>query len=160
MGDWKTENHNKGQDDAANGHPYSPPWVENEIFPDNAVANEKYREGYENVTGSDPAESKCFLTTACVEHAGLADNCRELTVLRSFRDNYVAHLACGPAMLAEYCEVAPAIVQKIGQSAERDAVLAGIFDTVKKAVELIEREKFQEAFACYKTMFADLKKHY
>lgn len=102
----------------------------------------------------------CFLSTACVEHAGLADDCHELTMLRSFRDKYVANLARGPAMLAEYYEIAPALVQQIEQSTDRETVLASIFTTVSKAVALIERGSYSHAFTCYQTMFADLKKRY
>jgi len=160
----KEDAHNQGQEDASKGV-YNPPTKDPVTFMVEGYSHEEleniesYKEGYSH-TESQKSGGGCFLTTACVEHAGLADDCHELTVLRSFRDSYVANLARGSEMLAEYYETAPAIVQQIWQDAGSDAVLAGIFATVKKAVELIEREKFSEAFACYEAMFANLKKQY
>ena len=39
----------------------------------------------------EPANSGCYLTSACVEAMGLADDCYELTVLREFRDAWLMH---------------------------------------------------------------------
>lgn len=157
--------HNDGQTDASNGE-HSPPHGRVSTFVGVFLGtDEKYRaenEAYEE--GHAHSESQksggCFLTTACVNHAGLTDDCYELATLRSFRDSYVAQLDNGRAVLAEYYDVAPALVRQIEQSADRDAVLSGIFTTVTKAVKLIEQKSFQEAFACYEAMFADLKQRY
>lgn len=109
---------------------------------------------------TESKDSKCFLTTACIRVAGLTDNCYELTTLRSFRDNFVAKMVRGPAVLAEYYEIAPVIVQKIKQDANRDIVLSDVFATVKKAVELIECGNHIEAFDHYEAMFVDLKRRF
>jgi hypothetical protein len=156
----KEEAHNKGQEDAAKGPGnYEPPARSFLDRADEIEARESYREGHSHGEAQRD-KSGCFLTTACVEHAGLADDCRELTVLRSFRDNYVASLGNGSALLAEYYEVAPEIVRQIEQGTDRDTILADIFATVTKAVELIGRGNYSEAFACYEAMFAGLKKRY
>jgi len=105
-------------------------------------------------------DSMCFLTTACVEHAGLKDDCHELMVLRSFRDHYVATLPDGTAILAEYYRVAPAIVHCINQSINRDADLAKVFKIVSEAVSMIESSNDQQALALYRDMFTDLKYRY
>ena len=55
----------------------------------------------------------CFLTSACVEAKGLTDNCRELMVLRTFRDTYLKNRECGCLDICEYYHVAPTIVEKI-----------------------------------------------
>ena len=54
--------------------------------------------------------SGCFLTSACVEAKGLPDDCRELTVLRNFRDTYLKASADGQRDVCEYYHVAPMIV--------------------------------------------------
>lgn len=155
--------HNQGQTDASNGEyhiPYSTPkyMFDFSLRSDEMdKVNEAYEEGHEHATSQ---KEGCFLTTACVEYAGLPDDCHELTVLRSFRNNYVARLAYGPVALAEYYKVAPSLVRQIEQSNERNAILAGIFSTVSRAVVMIERGNYQEAFICYEAMFADLKKRY
>ncbi|MHB0865463.1 MAG: CFI-box-CTERM domain-containing protein [Minisyncoccota bacterium] len=157
--------HNDGQIDSSNGEykaPYgvvarSVPFVSIATTEEMNEVNEAYDKGHSH---AESQKGGCFLTTACVEYAGLADDCHELTVLRSFRDNYIAHLVRGPAILAEYYEVAPALVQKIEQDANRETILSDIFATVKKAVELIEGEKHTEAFNHYEAMFVDLKKRF
>ncbi len=47
-----------------------------------------------------------FLTTACLQAAGLPDNCKELQTLRRFRDEYVSRLPNGSAILSHYLNVA------------------------------------------------------
>ena len=39
----------------------------------------------------------CFLTSACTEAKGLADDCYELTMLRAFRDEYLVKQKSGKA---------------------------------------------------------------
>ena len=156
-GDWREVAHNQGQEDAAAGRlrdaPFGLPITESA-----QEANERYEEGYSHTESQK--SGGCFLTTACIDHAGLTDDCHELTTLRSFRDCYVVQLANGHAALVEYYRVAPILVQQIEQSTDKDAVLSGIFATVTKAVKLIEQKNFQEAFACYEAMFISLKQQY
>jgi len=108
----------------------------------------------------DGSKSSCFLTSACVAHAGLNDDCQELKVLRGFRDGYIAGLPQGSAVLQEYYDVAPALVDRIEQSADRNTTLSQVFVSVTKAVTLIEGGRYQEAFVLYQVMFADLKQRY
>lgn len=52
----------------------------------------------------------CFITTAVCRAEGKADNCRELTALRSFRDEYMASTPEGRELIEEYYKIAPMIV--------------------------------------------------
>lgn len=155
--DWREVAHNQGQEDAANGRPREAPFMI-PVTKGAQEANKLYDEGYSHTESQK--SSGCFLTTACVTHAGLTDNCHELTTLRSFRDSYVTGMPHGPAILAEYEQVAPILVQKIEQSVDRDVVLSGILATVTKAVGLIEHGACAEAFALYEAMLVDLKARY
>ena len=157
------EAHNQGQTDASKGENNPPGCAFDDIIHGEMWEDrEAYRDGQEAHKESSGEEGGggCFLTTACVEHAGLSDDCHELTVLRSFRDSYVAGMNNGAALLAEYYEVAPAVVRRIEESPDREAILSGIFATVTRAVKLIENGNFAEAFTCYETMFAALKERY
>jgi len=69
----------------------------------------------------------CFLTTACVDHIGLADDCFELSVLRRFRDTVLARAAGGSEDIARYYRNAPAIVQRILASAAPERELARLY---------------------------------
>lgn len=159
-----TEAHNNGQTDASNGERHIPYTAIQQIFavdtPNSEIdaVNKAYDDGQAN--HESQTKSGCFLTTACVNYAGLADNCHELTVLRKFRDDHVANRANGTDHLAEYYRVAPKIVHRIDHDPERDAVLAGIFSQVTAAVKLIESDDFEAAFQCYRKMFEGLGQRY
>ena len=91
----------------------------------------------------------CFLTTACCEHKGLPDDCEQLTVLRSFRDNHVPR-----KLVHEYYQKAPAIVKRISGDKK---VLDCIFDTVQKCVVAIRSNKHKEALDLYTNMVKELE---
>ena len=103
----------------------------------------------ENPNGSD---YMCFLTTACVKHKHLPDDCKELTELRAFRDNYLSKTEYGRALIAEYYVTAPDIVTKIENSAQKSDIYNYIYDEIQKCLELIEQAKFDETTETYRTM--------
>lgn len=109
---------------------------------------------------SSSSKSGCFLTTACVDAAGLPDTCHELTVLRHFRDSYLAQQPHGAAMIAEYYAIAPRIVGRIQRSPQRAAVLDAVFADVRRAVTLIESGKHESALSVYAEMFTRLQREY
>jgi hypothetical protein len=113
-------------------------------------------EGWIGVRASD---EECFLTTACIRARGLADDCWELTILRKFRDLYVASLNKGKCAIAEYYSFAPAVVQAINCSRRSDIVYAEIYENlVAPSVNLILTRRFQEAFEYYKRVALQLRR--
>ncbi|MEA4965530.1 MAG: CFI-box-CTERM domain-containing protein [Oscillospiraceae bacterium] len=68
----------------------------------------------------------CFITTAVCRQEGKSDDCSELTAFRSFRDGYLTACPDGPALIAEYYRVAPAIVTLIDICTDQDAVYGEI----------------------------------
>lgn len=68
-----------------------------------------YDENYKYKLHSEKDSSNgCYLTTACVEYKGLSDSCKELTLLRNFRDNYMKNNSSTD--IDKYYQVAPRIV--------------------------------------------------
>lgn len=66
---------------------------------------------YDKITGAYDAKLKlCFITTAVCENTGKSDDCYELTTLRDFRDNWLAHSEGGRDLIERYYNIAPAIV--------------------------------------------------
>ena len=106
----------------------------------------------------DGNKGGCFLTTACVDYAGLTDDCHELTTLRQFRDNYVVHQPEGTEMLREYNHTAPRIVAAINRAPKRQAILGEMFATVRRAVAEIESQDFSAALVTYRQMFKQLQR--
>lgn len=82
---------------------------------------------YYDFTSGTCRTSPCFLTTACVDFAGLPDDCFELSILRRFRDEVLTQLPGGADDIALYYRVAPAIVERIGASPQRPRELARLY---------------------------------
>lgn len=111
--------------------------------------------------GESSSSGGCFLTSACVEAKGLPDDCKELTVLRSFRDNYLGKTENGSSEICAYYHVAPLIVEKIKSSAESMTVFEKIYnELVIPCVELIENNKYEEAHEKYRDYVVMLQNKY
>lgn len=82
---------------------------------------------YNYLYKSQTCEKNCFLTTACVGLIGLPDDCFELTALRRFRDDALAHMAGGAGDIGLYYWHAPEIVARIAGSRNAGAELARLY---------------------------------
>ena len=107
--------------------------------------------------------SACFIATACAEARGLPDDCYELSLLRLFREEYVAKLPDGEAVLAEYREKAPEVVSAIEALGEEEAgeVWEHLYERgVSRAVELILGGMWDEAFGVYEAMCREMERRF
>ncbi len=103
--------------------------------------------------------SGCFLTSACVEAKGLPDDCYELTVLRKFRDEYLAKQECGPCEINHYYHVAPSIVSKIKSGPNANTIFSHIYEElVVPCVSLIEEGKLERAHEKYRNYILKLER--
>lgn len=89
----------------------------------------------------------CFLTTACCEYKGLADNCEELTVLRNFRDRFVPKF-----LVEEYYELSKTFKNRLTKS-----TLDYIYKTVRECVDDIKRGANESALNKYTNMVTNVK---
>lgn len=108
----------------------------------------------------DKGGSGCYLTTACVEYAGLPDDCYELQTMRKFRDGYVRTLPDATTLLEEYYLTAPVIVHHIQMQHNRDVVFQHLLLTLRDVVALIESGQNAEALAVCKEEFFSLRNKY
>lgn len=99
----------------------------------------------------------CYLTTACVTHRGLPDDCEELEVLRAFRDTVIARLPVGPELIACYYRQAPGIVAAIDAHADRTEIYEGIYEIVRFCVDAIQSGHDAIAMAAYCEMVMNLE---
>ena len=105
-------------------------------------------------------KSICFIATACAEARGLPDDCYELSLLRLFREEYVAKLPDGEAVLVEYREKAPKVVFAIEALGEERAgeIWEHLYERgVGQAVELILGGAWDEAFGVYEAMCREME---
>ena len=103
----------------------------------------------------------CYITTAVCEYQNKTDDCYELTLLRSFRDNYLLQSAEGEAMVHEYYDVAPSIVKHIGRRADAAQIYEDIWQQyLSPCIRLIENEQREECVDLYRQMVYELKDQY
>jgi len=102
-------------------------------------------------------DDSCIIATACIEAAGKGDDCRELTVLRAFRDWYLRERPEGTLLIAEYYKVAPVLLRKINSRSNRAIIWQDIFSQIRSAVELIEVGEREAAIACYRGLIENLQ---
>ena len=100
--------------------------------------------------------SGCFLTTACCEYKGLADNCYELETIRRLRDKYIVNQPYGEEMIRCYYKEAPIIVENIRNSEDSAVILEYTYNTISKIVKSIENGNNDEAIILYMMLFHNL----
>ena len=103
----------------------------------------------------------CFLTTACVQHKQLADDCDELNTLRFLRDTYMKQDAEGIVLANDYKIIGPKIVKAINRFDNKAEIYNYMFDNlVEPSVKLIKAKRYAEATAYYKDFVVGLTKKY
>ncbi len=123
--------------------------------------------GFVGDVGSDILEGAfgwvddgCFITTAVMKAKleEFSDNCRELTMLRRVRDEYIAHLPNGPEMLAAYREFAPVYVELISKRPDAETVWKLLYDEyILEAVKHAEAGHFRKAYLVYLLMLESVQ---
>jgi hypothetical protein len=93
-----------------------------------------------------------FITTAACEYRGLPDDCYELQVLRSFRDNYLMQTPEGEALVARYYSEAPVIAECLTRSED----LEYAWSSISRCVKLVEEREYEQAIRQYRDMFHNL----
>lgn len=99
----------------------------------------------------------CYLTSACVAHAGLTDDCHELTVMRAFRDEFLMLSAPGVAIVSRYYRHAPSLLSAIRSSPASGEIMEWILQEVKKTIEHFENGRRCKALETYLDMIIALE---
>ena len=118
---------------------------------------------YQNCPNYKPQGNSggCYLTSACVEAMQMRDNCHALTVLRDFRDQWLAKQKGGPEEIEEYYRIAPQIVEKIHAEADSISILKDLYEKlVRPCVICIEAGEYEKAHELYASTAVALKKQY
>ncbi len=88
--------------------------------------------------------SKCYITTATCEAFGKPDNCYELTMFRSFRDNWLSKQPDGRELIEKYYATAPALVDMIDTHADRSNIYTMLRDKyLSPCLRFIETKNYQ-----------------
>jgi hypothetical protein len=115
--------------------------------------------GSTSTSSSNGKSSWCFITTAACEYFEKPDDCYELTMLRHFRDGWLAMQPDGENIIKEYYRIAPPIVELLNVSEQRDAIYHNIWESyIMPCVHLIEQDAYEQCRKLYEKMVNDLKK--
>lgn len=105
--------------------------------------------------------SRCFITSAVCLTLGKPDNCEELTIMRSFRDEWLRKQPGGIERIEEYYRVAPGVVKSIDQQADRLSIYQRIYqDYILPCVEHVKAKDFAESERIYVQMIDTLISQY
>jgi hypothetical protein len=103
----------------------------------------------------------CYITTAVCESRNKPNDCYELSLFRSFRDDYLLKSDEGAAMVEEYYDIAPTIVKHIGKRKDQAAIYENIWQQyLSPCVRLIESDEKEKCVELYKQMVYNLKEMY
>mgnify|MGYP001022209441 CR=1 FL=1 len=113
---------------------------------DTAVVSDAF-----NAVG-DLFDGGCFITTACMKalKSDFKDDCWELVAIRKVRDDYIAKLEEGPALIAAYEQLAPRYVQQLEALPDSKAVWAKLYaDFILPAASYANSGEFKSAYLSY-----------
>ncbi len=114
-----------------------------------------------STSGSSTSGQSCFLTTACVGHKQLADDCYELQQLRNLRDNFMLHNTEGIDLVKQYRSVGPSIVRAIDSCDNKADIYDYMYNhMILPATELAAQGKNEEAVDYYKLFVKALAEKY
>lgn len=123
---------------------------------DNPILDFQYHDPSSTSEGGN-----CFLTTACVTHRGLADNCTELNTLRKLRQEHMRTNKEGKAMLQVYDRLGPALVNAICAADNKEEILEYMYQKmILPAVDLVKNNKPADAISYYKIFTQALSERY
>ena len=106
-------------------------------------------------------KSGCFITTAVCDSLHKGDDCYELTAFRRFRDDWLARQADGPALIEEYYDVAPKIVEMINIKSNRNEIYQEILNEyLEPCLTLIEGKRYKACKSLYIEMVKKLQHRY
>lgn len=103
----------------------------------------------------------CFVTTAVCRGLQKPQDCKEILLMKRFRDGYFAGSAEGKQLIEEYYDIAPTIVKRIAREADPEEKYRYLWNTyIRKCVDYIEAEQNEQCSRLYKSMMAELKAEY
>ncbi|MCU0360161.1 MAG: hypothetical protein MUF75_05490 [Bacteroidia bacterium] len=110
--------------------------------------------------GNDSVDLECFLSTACIQHKQLPDNCTELQLLRKFRDDFMKPSPTGEALVNHYYKIGPELVKAIEKDKNKKRTYAFIFSCIQNACEKIRLQQNSKAQMVYVKMVKRLMHKY
>jgi len=116
---------------------------------------------YPTSSSSGDDDMGCFLTTACVHHKHLADDCMELTTLRGLRDNFIMSTKSGKELVINYKQIGPSLVRSINDCENKAEIYEYMYQhLVIPTVQMVKSGRKQEAVNYYEDFVRELTGKY
>ena len=127
-----------------------------EAFPKHAI---QYAE-FASIQGGF-RQKLCYITTAVCRGLHKPENCRELQLLKAYRDEYLQQQEDGEAVIKAYYDIAPTIVKRIAKEAAPEEKYQYLWEHyLRFCVALLENGKLQECREKYEEMVEELRRQY
>lgn len=115
---------------------------------------------YEDIVGGF-RKKLCYITTAVCESLGKGQDCRELKLLKDYRDQYLDTTPEGHALVEEYYDIAPTIVKRIGKQPDCSRLYEELYqEYLLPCIRRIEAQEYEACRVKYEEMVLDLKARY
>ena len=115
---------------------------------------------YPPATSGD-SDGDCFLSTACVEHKQLADNCEELQTLRFLRDHIMLKNPEGTLLVKQYAITGPHIVNAINRCSNKAEIYEYMYSNmIQPSVKMVSMGYYEAAVRYYQDFVKALLKKY
>lgn len=130
-------------------------------YQDNSASNyhstSSYRSSSSNYSSSSHSDSLCFITTATCQALNATDDCKELMLLRNFRDTHLQSTPEGEAVVREYYRIGPLIVDCINKTDNPSLMYQNLWDKyIKTSCWALESEQWEHAKRIYIHMVLNL----
>lgn len=103
----------------------------------------------------------CFVTTAVCCGLHKPQDCREITLMKRYRDEYLFRQDDGQDLIREYYNIAPTIVKRIArESAPEEKYLYLWNHYISKCVAYVEQQENERCRQLYEMMMSELKEEY
>ena len=128
-------------------------WHKN--FPKNQIQKGKFEE----INNGFKKKRFCYITTAICDSMGKPDDCYELTVLRRYRDTWLAGQPGGEALIQRYYDTAPGIIAKIDTRTDSKRIYDDVYRRyLQPCIRYIEEGAYEACKNLYIEMTEKLDK--
>lgn len=103
----------------------------------------------------------CFVTTAVCCGLHKPRDCREITLMKRYRDEYLFQQDDGQELIQEYYDIAPTIVKRIAREASPEEKYLYLWNNyISKCVTYAEQQENERCRQLYEMMMSELKQEY
>lgn len=103
----------------------------------------------------------CYVTTAVCKSLNKPQDCKEIRLMKKYRDEYLTDQADGAQVIREYYDIAPTIVKRIDKEDAPDEKYRYLWEHyLKFCIAMIESGQYEECRKTYEQMVEELRKEY